>query len=121
MAPARLQTIEEIFHAALDCEPNQVGVLLEIRCAGDEALRTKVETLLASHRDAASFVESSIAAIAANLVEKGQRGSLMGQTIGHYKILKQIGAGGMGEVYLACDITVGRNAAVKVLPMQLTR
>jgi eukaryotic-like serine/threonine-protein kinase len=121
MTPGRLQAIEEIFYAALDCEPDQISAFLEIRCAGDEGLRTKVETLLASHREAATSVETSIAAVAANLIENEQRGSLIDQTIGHYKILKQIGAGGMGEVYLACDITVGRNAALKVLPAHLTR
>lgn len=57
MTPARLQTIEEIFHAALDHEPGQVGAFLDAACEGDEVLRGKVEALLASHQRAGSFIE----------------------------------------------------------------
>jgi eukaryotic-like serine/threonine-protein kinase len=120
MTPARLQTIEEIFHAALDCEPDQRSAFLDKTCAGDEVLRGKVEALLASHQQAGSFIETPVAAIAASIVENGQTDLLIGQMIGHYKISKRIGAGGMGEVYLASDITAGRSAALKLLPTHLT-
>src|SRR5437899_419146 len=115
-----LQTIEETFHAALDCEPDQVSAFLDRRCAGDTLLRTKVEALLASHRKAETSVETSIAAVAANLIENRQSNSLIGRTIGHYRIEQRIGAGGMGEVYLASDMNVDRSAALKVLPAHLT-
>ncbi len=115
-----LQTIEETFHAALDCEPDQVSAFLDRRCAGDTLLRTKVEALLASHRKADTSVETSIAAVAASLIENRQTNSLIGQTIGHYRIEQRIGAGGMGEVYLASDMNVDRCAALKVLPAHLT-
>src|SRR5207248_6282122 len=45
---------------------------------------------------------------------------LLGQTFGHYKISKRIDSGGMGEVYLATDVTAGRKAALKLLPMHFT-
>src|SRR5205823_6469678 len=48
MTPARLQRVEEIFHAALDQEPDRVGAFLDAACEGDELLRRKVEALLAS-------------------------------------------------------------------------
>src|SRR5438309_8531530 len=115
-----LQTIEETFHAALDCKPDQLGAFLDRRCAGDTLLRTKVEALLASHRKADTSVETSIAAVAANVIENTQSNSLSGQTIGHYHIEQRIGAGGMGEVYLASDMNVDRSAALKVLPAHLT-
>ena len=120
MTPARLQTIEEIFHAALDQEPDQVGSFLETACEGDELLRRKVEALLASHQRAGSFIETSAVGIATRIIENGQADLLVGQTIGHYKISKRIGSGGMGEVYLATDITAGRKAALKLLPMRFT-
>ena len=59
MTPARLQTIEEIFHAALDQEPDQISAFLDTACEGDEILRRKVEALLASHQRAGSFIETS--------------------------------------------------------------
>lgn len=120
MTPARLHTIEEIFHAALDQEPEQIGRFVDAACEGDELLRRKVEALLASHQRAGSFIEIPAAGIATRIIENGQADLFVGQTIGHYKILKRIGTGGMGEVYLASDITAGRNAALKVLPMRFT-
>ena len=120
MTPARLQTVEEIFHAALNQEPDQVGAFLDAACEGDEVLRRKVEALLASHQRAGSFIETTVAGIATRIIENEQAGLLVDQTIGHYKISKRIGTGGMGEVYLATDMTAGRKAALKLLPERFT-
>src|SRR5216110_2979018 len=120
MTPARLQTIEEIFHAALDQEPIQLNAFLDETCAGDEVLRGKVEALLASHQLAGNFIETPVAGLAASIVKNGQADLLVGRAIGHYKISKRIGTGGMGEVYLATDMTAGRKAALKLLPMRFT-
>src|SRR5216110_436359 len=120
MTPARLQTIEEIFHAALDQEPDQVGAFLDAACEGDELLHRKVESLLASHQRAGVFIETSAVGITTRIIENGQADLLVGRTIGHYKISKRIGTGGMGDVYLAIDVTAGRKAALKLLPMRFT-
>ncbi len=120
MTPARLQTIKEIFHAALDCEPDQLNAFLDETCAGDEGLHANVEALLASHRQAGNFIETPVVSLAASIVENGRADLLIGQTIGHYEISKRIGSGGMGEVYLASDISAGRKAALKLLPTQFT-
>ena len=120
MTPARLQTVEEIFHAALDHEPDRVGAFLDAACEGDEVLRRKVGALLASHQRAGSFIETTVAGIATRIIENEQADLLVDQTIGHYKISKRIGTGGMGDVYLATDITAGRKAALKLLPTRFT-
>src|SRR5437870_3289799 len=118
MTPARLQTIEEIYRVALDQEPDQLSAFLNKACGGDEALRRKVEALLSSRQRAASFIETSAVGLATRIIQNGQADSLVGQTIGHYKISESIGTGGMGEVYLATDIVAGRKAALKLLPMR---
>ena len=120
MTPARFQTIEEIFLAALEHEPGQVSAFLDTACEGDEALRREVEVLLASDQRAGRFIERSTVGLATKIIQKGQGDSLVGQTIGHYKISEPIGTGGMGEVYLATDVIAGRKAALKLLPLRFT-
>src|SRR5438067_907194 len=120
MTPAQLQTIEEIFYAALDQEPDQIGAFLDTACEGDEPLRCKVEALLASRQRAGSFIETSAVGLATRIIQNGQADLLVGRTIGHYKTSQRIGTGGMGEVYLATDTTAGRKAALKLLPARFT-
>src|SRR5438128_2013057 len=120
MTPARLQTIEEIFHAALDQDPDQTSAFLDTACEGDAALRREVEALLTSDQRAGRFMQSSPVGLATKIIQNQQADSLVGRTIGHYKISERIGTGGMGDVYLATDIVAGRKAALKLLPARFT-
>src|SRR5260370_13762021 len=101
MTPARFQTIEEIFLAALDQEADQVSAFLETACGGDAVLQREVEALLTSDQRAGPFIQKSAVGLATKIIENGQADLLVGRTIGHYKISKRIGTGGKGGVYPA--------------------
>jgi len=120
MTAARFETVEQIYHAALDQEPDQISSFLDNACKGDEVLRRKVEALLSSRERAASFIETSAVGLATKVIQNQQPDSVIGQKIGHYKISESIGTGGMGEVYLATDVVAGRKAALKLLPLRFT-
>jgi eukaryotic-like serine/threonine-protein kinase len=115
MTSAQLRTIEGIFRAALDQQPEQLSAFLDVACEGDEELRRNVETLLPARKKAADFIETSAVELATKIIQSGQAHSLVGQMIGHYKLSELLGSGAMGEVYVATDVTAGRKAALKLL------
>src|SRR5437762_7652304 len=83
-------------------------------------MRREVESLLTSHERAENFIEVPAFEVAPELATSDNPGALIGKLIGHYRIESLIGIGGMGEVYLARDEGLGRNAALKLLPDSLT-
>ncbi len=120
MQPERWQQVDQLFHLALEREPNERALFLAQRCPGDESLRSEVEALISSHELAESFIETPASDLAAELLAKGFAGIGVGQSVGAYKILSVLGIGGMGEVYLAQDTRLGRQVALKLLPAQFT-
>jgi serine/threonine protein kinase/tetratricopeptide (TPR) repeat protein len=116
MTSERWRQVEEIYHSALEREEGQRAGFLKEACAGDEALRREVESLLAHKEKAESFIETSALKAATKGLVEDQPQSLVGRQLGSYKILSQLGAGGMGEVYLAQDTRLDRAIALKILP-----
>ncbi|HTG94207.1 MAG TPA: serine/threonine-protein kinase, partial [Pyrinomonadaceae bacterium] len=110
------QQAKAVFTKALEQPRQDRDRYVQEACADDVALRAEVESLLKSYDDAQSFLETpAIEAAAESLL--GQQPQLeIGQRVKHYEIIKLIGEGGMGQVYLARDTVLGRRIALKMLP-----
>ena len=121
MKRERWQQIDNLLQSALARSPEERSAFLARACDEDELLRSEVESLIASHEDASNFLETPMSQIAAELLVNGRAGLEAGQEIGPYKIVGSLGAGGMGEVYLAEDPRLGRKIALKLLPDYLTK
>jgi non-specific serine/threonine protein kinase/serine/threonine-protein kinase len=108
--PEQWEQIKTIFASALEREPDERGEFLRQACGGDDALRAEVESLLSSYASEKSSVGGApAAALGAE--------DLAGQKTGPYKVIRQIGVGGMGAVYLAvrADDTYSKRVAIKLV------
>ncbi|MGE0132282.1 MAG: protein kinase [Blastocatellales bacterium] len=125
------QTVEDIFQTVCELSPADRAAYLDQACSGDEALRREIEELLKFHESHETFLEKPALQDAArqmanHLAASSDQDEIPSDTLregdwmfGPYRMLDQLGKGGMGVVYLAEDTRDGKRVAIKVLPKDI--
>ena len=117
MTSERWKEVKEVFATALDRSGHERASYLDEVCEGDEELRREVESLLASHQQAGEFIEAPAVATDTLFAAEDAEDADIGRRIGAYRIVQEIGRGGMGSVYLAvrADEEFERRVAIKLI------
>ena len=121
MADPNWQKVRDVFDAALQQRPEARHDYISEACGDDRTLLTEVESLFSSLGRSDGFLETPAVAHVAEMIEPPTKSLTAGTRFGHYEIIRQIGSGGMGEVYLAQDQKLDRQVAIKILNETFSR
>ncbi|HEX5884739.1 MAG TPA: protein kinase [Pyrinomonadaceae bacterium] len=114
----RWQRIKEIFHSAQERPPADRPDFLNEVCGDDLLIREEVEALLTADAGNENFLTSPAFEFAAGMLSDEAAEFAAGERVGRYEILCSLGAGGMGQIYLARDAQLGRNIALKLISQE---
>ena len=115
MTPERWHRVEEVLQAALDRPPADRAAFLNEACAGDDELESETSSMIAAYDEANDFFAEPAMARDARVIINGDTQMHPGREVGPYQIIRHIGSGGMGEVYLAHDPRLDRPVALKII------
>ena len=122
MNPERWQQIRRVLDDAIATPEADRPALLDAACGGDLELRAEVESLLSSHQKAGTvFLRKPAVVLNAPMSDSGDEGGRVGRRVGVYRLVEQIGQGGMGEVYRAvrADGQYEKEVAIKFVRVGL--
>src|SRR5215471_2222493 len=122
MTPERFRRVDQLVSLALERPANERAEFLREACAGEEDLRIEVESLLASHEKEDGFLAEAPTRLAAQLLAESTSLAVdpfVGRVLSHYRLDERLGAGGMGVLYRATDLKLGRVVAIKLLARHL--
>lgn len=114
----RWQRIKKIFYSVQDRPPAERSDFLNELCGDDASMREEIEALLTADEGNENFLTSPAYEFAAGMLASEPSEFVAGQTVGRYEILCSLGAGGMGQIYLARDAKLGRNIALKLIAQE---
>src|SRR5262249_5446517 len=116
----RRRQVKQIFQVAVELDTVKRAAYLAEACQDAPSLRAEVESLIIALEQSGGLLDIPDHDLAPANSADDQGDSLVGESIGRYRILEALGRGGMGEVYKAIDTTLGRELAIKVLPFGLS-